>query len=164
MRALRVRLHHLTLNTGHLAVSGESDVDLLRVAPVLGPRIQAGGGAVPGTKVTLEIPPVPAGFIFTLRSADGHPVCLNSVAWDEASAAASWPPVQSLYLEMTETAPTLLALGVAAPEMPVSVPWLTTLLLPGIAGLNRDQIGMLGDLERCIAVVALHARGLWRDR
>lgn len=156
---------HLTINTGHSAVSSPGDVDIHQVEPVLGPLIREGGGVIgPVPELSLQIPATPAGVVFSIWRGD-QPVCLNAVAWDQLSAAAAWSPIESTYLDLAETSGGVaLGLGSACPEMPATVPWLATLLLPGIVTLSRETSGLLGDLERCIAAVVLHHRGLWIPR
>jgi len=154
-------LQHLTLNTGHIASSDlRSAVDLRAVLPVLRPIVRSGGGPCPPVAgLTIQIPRVPAGAVFSIWFR-GQPVALNCLAWNQASSAAGWEPIESAYLELTETEPLVAALGRALPEIPSSVPWLATLILPAIATMDPEAIGFLGDLERCLAAVILREHGL----
>jgi hypothetical protein len=156
-----MKLVHLTLNTGNTAVSDlRQEVDLRAVLPVLRPIIRAGRGAVaPVPHLMIEVPSVPVGAVFSIWCR-GQPVVLNTVAWNQASAAAGWGPLESTYLQITDSAPLAAALGRAIPDPPERVPWLATLILPAIGLLEMGTIGMLGDLERCMAAVILREHGL----
>lgn len=154
-------LHHLTLNTGHTARTDlRAQVDLRAILPVLRPIIRAGGGPLPQVPgLTIQVPIVPAGAVFSLWHGP-QPVVLNTLAWNQASSASGWGPLESIYLQIAEH-PLAAALGRDLPEIPAAVPWLATVILPAIATLDLPTIGMLGDLERCMAAVMLHDRGLW---
>lgn len=158
---LPVHLHHLTLNTGHLHVSGPGDVDMRAVLPALMDLVNAGGGVVPhagGLRLELATTAL-GGSIFTLYYGTWI-VAANGLAWDRDGASIVWNAIESTYLQLTDHHPSILALGAEAPAMPAALPWLSTLILPSIALVPRETLGLLGDLERCVACCILHTHGI----
>jgi hypothetical protein len=135
-------LHHYTVQTGHLTLQTRGEVDqyaLDLLAPMI---LKPGTHALPGTTIKLDIPDGNMGQTsgvgsFRLLAADGEPVALAMLAW-RASAEAG--VIWGTCLPNTPM-----------PAAPAGYPWLAIVLMPGITALSRDDIMMLGDIERCVA-------------
>jgi len=134
-------LAHLTLNTGHVCNSPIYKVHE-RAIQALAPLVRAGGGAIPacpGWSCDITCDTKGAAFSFSFRRI---PVVLCTLAWDADNATELWASaVDSIYLKSAEL-----------PDLPVSVPWLAVNLLPtSLVFCSASDMGMLGDLERCLA-------------
>ena len=140
------KLHHLTIDTGHLAVTPRSDVsdeaiawlqpivddeqgladvlwfDLIRL---MGPERRPKGAAA-----------------CTIHLGHGGPALVQCViCWRSEDAETAWTA-----LSIPEIAP------VTGRRLSVpSLPWLATKLLPGIESAPQEVVAMLGDAQRCIA-------------
>lgn len=143
---------HLTLNTGH---SAERDPCDPRALAFLRPLCFKGG-------------PVPAfaGFRVEVGHGEGCAsfsvhrgrdlITFSMVAWTGDGAANAWREIESLYFRMSDQAPQMFAAS-AAPDMPASLPWCTTLLLPGMAAQRTQDLEWIGDFEGCMAEALIAA-------
>lgn len=134
-------LYHYTVQTGHLTLQKQSEVDQ-KALDLLAPLIlRPGTHALPGTTVKLSIPAGNMGQAsgvgsFRLVAADGAPVALAVLAWRSGTeASALWQKLGGEHL----------------PKYPRGYPWLAIVLMQGVALLSRADILMLGDIERCAA-------------
>ena len=136
----RTGMQHLTLDTGHTRVSFHDEIDpgvLARLRPLM----VAGehqlrnppGGTV---KVTID---GTAALVTVFRGA--APVVTFGVAADEAGAADLWPLIARPGI-----------------RQPSAVPWLAVGLEIGAAA-HQDDLGWLGDFERCCAWCWLSSAG-----
>ena len=89
-----------------------------------------------------------------------EPVVTCGLAWTTEGEAEAWPAVEKLYLDLSDRNPELLAPAKEASK-PESLPWLAVVLLPSLLNQSRDDVGWLGDFERCMAWTILeeHACG-----
>lgn len=164
-KPLEQSLRHLTLNSGHLAVTARSDV-LPEAREVLRPLVRAGGGELCFSMEGLHLhithrcrggavfsvhlsegPTVnvlsPSGDVVTLH---GYPVITCGLAWKQEAIDI----VGQLTVNATELAKKIWKQKFA-PSPPVDIPWLMVVLYPWMLTLTEQQISALGDLERCIA-------------
>ena len=79
-----------------------------------------------------------------------EPLVTCGLAWTPEGAAEAWPAIEELYLQISDRAPQLMAATKVA-EQPNALPWLAVVILPPIHTLRREDIGWLGDFERCLA-------------
>ncbi len=131
-------ISHLTLTSGHLRLSPREEVGADVIARFR-PIIRTGAGRIAGLVITLDPPERPGGRIYRLGW--GPVAAVRAVlCWSGSPeiAAAWW--VEALGVEPVAT-------GVVAPP----VPWLAVAMLPAAMGLAPEQLGMLGDAERCVA-------------
>ncbi|MCC7376985.1 MAG: hypothetical protein IT581_20160 [Verrucomicrobiales bacterium] len=167
-------LLHLTMNSGDLTTTTAADVDLATVMPVLEPLISSGKGSVPGTELTVTITLVDGSAAFTFWGGARHPqnstqkptpiaTCL--LAWKSEAEQAAWSEVEKLYFVVSEAGGgVMLKAGSAMPSRPGKLPWLSVVVMPGMVFMSRDTVGMIGDLERCMAAAILAKHGLWPGR
>jgi hypothetical protein len=146
-----MKLWHGTMGSGHVL---EQERPPGHVLAALGPLVRAGGGAVPGMDDgwRCRITRAPGAALFDLAG-PGDVVCvLGGVAWSEEGEAGLWPRLERAYLDVSDA---MLAKGLdagsAAPMRPAHLPWCVVVLLPGVALVPPVAVGMLGDLERCLA-------------
>ncbi len=144
-------LAHLTLATGHLRMSPRAEVGPEALA-ILAPIVRAGAGLVPGmpgVQITIRRPGSGQALII-IHAADGLTYIVAGLAWSQDAADALWPTL----IEMVRDA------GAAHSVLrrPDHLPWLAVALTPATVMLGREKIGMLGDLERCLAWAILEAR------
>jgi hypothetical protein len=145
-----MHLTHLTLNTGH--VSREPIQELAPgIRAQLRRLISSGGGMLPGpfAAFCVDICTGSGTSAFTLFRAK-VPVVTCACAWESDQEQVTWYAIEKLYLELSDQVPGLMA-ATAAPERPGDLPWLAVILLPGIGLCAREDIGWLGDFERCLA-------------
>jgi hypothetical protein len=139
---------HYTLNTGHAVASPRSGVSQESIV-ALQPLAEH-GGAIPGCapfRVTVDHGAESA--VFTVwRGAE--PVVTCGLARSAEGEAEGWPAIEKVYLDLSDHYPQLLAPAKEA-NKPPSLPWLAVVLLPSLLNQSRDDIGWLGDFERCLA-------------
>lgn len=138
-------LHHLTLNTGHVARTERADV-ADDVIALLHPLAQAGGAWLPGPQPWwLEVAPHYGWAEFHIASGPALSAGLRSYA----ACVGCWLPSADPWA-VTTLAMLARVAGVAWEPVPLPIPWLGVALTPEIAGLSPAAAGMLGDLERVI--------------
>lgn len=150
---------HVTLNTGHTVVQPRSKVlpGTIEAMQVLLPKGGNLGKVSPVfSAFRVDITPSVGTAAFTVYRGS-ELLVLNIVCWDATLSAKAWSLLESNYLKVSEKSWGV-PLGQALPEQPATVPWLGTLLLPGLAMLTRDDVGWLGDFEHCLAVALSEAR------
>jgi len=143
---------HLTLNTGDLAdYQGQTDAEALDLAAPLYPK----GGPIP----TREPYRVSVGHgnglcSFSIERA-GDPITVSILVWEAESAAEGWATLEEIYYKITDKVPQLTA-ATQAPEMPATVPWLGTILLPAMAVQRPEELRWIGTFERVFADAILN--------
>ena len=149
---------HYTLNTGHAVASPRSGV-CREAIEALQPLAEH-GGPIPGcAPFRVTVAHGTGSAVFTVwRGAE--PVVTCGLAWTTEGEAEAWPAIEKLYLDLSDHDPELLAPAKEA-EQPASLPWLAVVVLPFILNQSRDDVGWLGDFERCMAwtILAEHACG-----
>lgn len=139
---------HYTLNTGHAVASPRSGVGPEAIE-ALQPLAEH-GGAIPGyAPFRVTITHGTGSAVFTVWRA-AEPVVTCGLAWTMEGEAEAWPAMEKLYLDLSDSRPELVAPGKEA-EKPSSLPWLAVVVLPFILNQSRDDVGWLGDFERCMA-------------
>lgn len=130
-------LHHVTINTGHLLISGRSEV-MSETMSWLAPMVAAGGGRPAGMPFAIERRSQGSALLRI-----GEPAAVwCGVCWDELRSSDAWMAVLALAQQS----------GVAhAPDSRPAIPWLAVLTTPVMFTLPPEQIMMLGDMERCLA-------------
>jgi len=141
-------LTHLTSTTGHVARTPRADV-ADEVIALLAPIVAAGGGQVPHTpEWHLDLWPEAGWAAFQLArgpassEAGKRPYFMAVACWQEDVTPEAWAQAHKL---------AQLAPPDQLPADPPPLPWLSVTLLPAVLLLPRERIGMLGDLERCVA-------------
>ena len=139
---------HYTLNTGHAVVSPRSGVSREAIEALQ--PLADHGGAIPGcAPFRVAIDHGAGSAVFTIwRGAE--PIVTSALAWTAEGEAEAWPAVEELYLTLSDRNPELLAPAKEASK-PGSLPWLAVVLLPSLLNQSRDDVGWLGDFERCMA-------------
>lgn len=140
---------HYTLNTAHSVDSQRSGVGTAAME-LLSPLVQR-GGILPGdfSAFSVEIARGEGGAVFTVWRA-GAPIVTSGVAWTEAGAGEVWPGIEKLYLDQSDRYPDFYQ-PLKEPVQPAVLPWLSVVLLPGMLLQAKNDIGWLGDFERCMA-------------
>jgi len=147
---------HLTIQTGHTARIQEpckQAVDALR------PLLADGGGDIGdiipfmrGLKLTMCKRPWNGAVSWDINRA-GAPIALCVVCGYADAQESAWRVIERNYLSLSDERPDLYAPG-AAPSMPGELPWLVTLLLPGVHA-HLDVLDFLADMNQCIAYTAM---------
>lgn len=148
---------HLTLNTGHSMNVPHGKVSE-KAIHVLTPMVTKGGDNIPfcapwRTVISIE----DGSAVFDIRKSDEHVILVNAVAWTKKGASEVWT---SLRREYINTASKLASQGFAQsldlPEMPKTVPWLATWILPHASMFCelRDILWM-ADFEQCLAATII---------
>jgi hypothetical protein len=147
---------HYTLNTGHAVASPRSGVRQEAIE-ALQPLAEY-GGAIPGcAPFRVTVAHGTGSAVFTIwRGAE--PVVTCTLAWTAEGEAEAWPAIEKLYLDLSDRSPQLLAPAKEASK-PESLPWLAVVLLPSLLNQSRDDVGWLGDFERCMAWTILTPDG-----
>ena len=147
---------HYTLNTGHAVVSPRSGVSREAIE-ALQPLVEH-GGAIPGcAPFRVTVTHGTGSAVFTVwRGAE--PVVTCGLAWTAEGEAEAWPGVEKLYLDLTDRNPQLLGSAKEASK-PEVLQWLAVVILPSLLNKSRDDVGWLGDFERCLAWTILTPDG-----
>lgn len=158
---MRTDLHHITLNTGHIARTARSDVQAHIIDRLL-PILDAEGGPVPGLPgwhLDLFFPlddrgtPQPGAAFFQIADEPGtskRPAVMAVACWMDAMQAQAWGQALASYHAMR---PALQACDFwhDPPTKPPPLPWLAICLTPWINAAPVSDVQAFGDLERCIA-------------
>lgn len=148
-------LIHLTIQTGHTSAVPPPISD---VCAALRPLLADGGGDIgditPSCRgLTLTTCKRPwSGCLSWDISRAGAPIALCVFCRDAAAQASAWATIERTYMGLSDRQPAIYAPG-SAPSMPDRLPWLVTLLLPGML-LHLDVLEYLADLDQCIAYAA----------
>lgn len=150
-------LHHLTIPTGHVAVTSRADVSNL-VVDRLAALIDAEGGPVPEIDMYVDIlrlidhetrRPLDGIAAFTVQLGGrpgGRAVTSNIVCWADQLADQAWATVTDMSATGGEI-PSLTGRPITRPDLP----WLSSTILPGLLDMPRHDIAALADFERCLA-------------
>ena len=153
-------IHHLTANTGHVLMQPRTpDMDdaMRRLAPV----IAAGGGSLwaHGLHLRVDNPPKARGwasFGILDEGQDGAGVILGTVCWDEQGSWRAWAALQRGYRKMKNSLQRV-HLWRPLPDRPPAAPWMAVCITPFVGFMAESAIGMLGDIERCVAWALVEA-------
>lgn len=131
-------LTHVTLATGHVAIH-RLDVLDVRAVQACRTMLPRGGPipAFPAFTVDIQLP------VFTVHHG-WEPIL--TCALGRGPEDPVWPMLRHMQLMFQPDAP-----EVAQP----AGPWLAVVLLPALATLTPQDIGWLGDFERCLAAAIL---------
>ena len=123
-------LVHITLNSGHFATVPE-DMAYPETRKLLEPIIAARQGNLPGLGAAyrVEISKQLGVAVFTLFRGK-EPLTLNVVCCASSESESAWKLIERVYLQLSDQAPQLIA-ATASPDQP-RLPWLATVLLPGL--------------------------------
>ena len=150
--AHRFLVTHYTLNTGHSNDSPRSGVGPEAIA-VLRPLVEHGGPIPNCAPFRVTIDHGAGSAVFTVWRAQ-EPIVTCALAWTAEGESEAWPAIEKLYLDTSDRFPELLAPARVA-EKPASLPWLAVVLLPSLLHQRADDVGWLGDFERCMAWTVL---------
>lgn len=132
-------LHHITLLTGDTVTHR---LDTLAPSAVAACRsLLPVGGPVPGFpayRVTIT------DRVYTIWRGR-EPLATGGVGHGEKDGR-TWRAIAELQAKVTP---------VKAMQPPAAAAWLVIALFPGLANLTKDDIGWLGDFERCMAAAML---------
>jgi hypothetical protein len=154
-------LHHITLNTGHIAKTSRSDVHP-HIIDFLLPILDAEGGPVPGLPgwhLSLLFPlddrgaPRPGAAFFQIadeRGTSERPAVVAMACWSDTMQAKAWEHTIASY-RAWELALQACEFWHDPPTNPPPLPWLAICLTPWINAASMSAVQALGDLERCIA-------------
>lgn len=145
---------HYTLNTGHTRDSPRSEVADDTLAIVAG-WLTPGTHALPMPGYRLVVADEnDAGLIATIYSSLA-PVVTIGVAESDWAAEQIWPAIEAMYCKITDQGP-MASFDWQAPKRPEPTPWVAAVIL---GDTPPESMGMLGDLERCIAWAWLEQAG-----
>lgn len=149
---------HLTLNTGHSMIvpAGKVSKQAIRL---LGPMVSKGGDLIPHFAPWRTVMGRGDGCAsFDIRRGKDMLVVFNIVAWTPSGAREAWSILERRYLEVADQlASAGIALDLEMPEMPETLPWLATWILPtATQNLNPQDIHWMADFEQCLAATIIH--------
>lgn len=149
---------HLTLNTGHSMEVPPGKV-MRETLRILGPMVVKGGDLIPHCSPWRTVIGRGNGCAsFDIRRGKDMLVVFNVVAWTEAGAEEGWSAIEKQYLNVAdELAKHGIVIDLAMPEMPATLPWLTTWILPtATQNINPQDIAWMADFEQCLASTIIH--------
>ena len=152
------RLHHLTLNNGHVALHELNGVHSVRVCDFLSlleQRISELPG-LPGFAFSASEGTGCAQFILTHRGAE---IVTGGVAWGAGESDTLWRWLGDYYDHLGRWVP---GGGKSCPHTPPTVPWLGVVLHLNLALVPCEQAKKLMAIERDLAL-ALIRRSLTRN-
>jgi len=121
--------------------------------------VDAGGGPLPGfAPWRVVIARGDGCATFDVRRGQDSAV-LCAVAWTAEGAAEAWSALEKVYLDISDAlAPVAPESVLQMPACPESLPWLSVIILPaGLMLTSREDLGWLGDFERCLAWTIIEA-------
>jgi hypothetical protein len=140
------RLHHISLNTAHLAVRSLLDIGRNNFHE-LRPLVRNGGGTIAG--IPFMVDQRDHGTIFALRPS-GLVAVAGVVCWSEKHSPDAW--LAALALHAAAGYETM-------PEFAPPIPWLAVSRdSEGLTELNVETMGMLDDIEHCLASAIIAER------
>jgi len=146
-------LLHLTLNTGHVAITpGITPPGELAAIQTLLKH----GGPIPNRapfRLNLDRQRGLASFCLQHRKL---PVTMNLVAWEDAAARQAWPEIEFVYRNLADQWPGAVATR-ACPARPKATPWLATLVLPSLyhVAQSPEELAWVAAFERIYAEALL---------
>ena len=155
-------LHHLTLTTGHLAVTLRSEVTDETIDRLL-PIVRTDGGYLPEVDLYIDIWRHPAQAsilqgVATFQISSGSepmstsPLVFGTCCWRPELSDEAWGLVLDSYHMFS------LPLATSVRDAP-ELPWVAVALSPMILRELRRRLIVLGDLERCLAWALIEAGG-----
>jgi hypothetical protein len=138
---MRKQLHHFTLATGESRLSDRCEVDD-EVLTALAPIVATGGGVLSGNSpLVVQITRGEHGVIFTIEH-HFEPLVTCGLATTAEAAAEIWPKLVNVSNRC----------GMMSPDFPPTlIPWLSVVVLPGIATVPRSVVDTLVELEQRLA-------------
>lgn len=130
-------LQHVTMMTGNLVQSPRSGVEQ-RTIDWLQPMLRAGQGEAAGIPFEI-VRRLPGAALLTIGSPPG---VLCGVCWARERSDDGWAAMLAASHETGAR---------AFPAEQPPVPWLAVTILPGMLSMGFEVVGMLGDMERCLA-------------
>lgn len=148
-------LHHITLNTGHVASLPRVDQAVTRKVSRLAREGGPIGDLLPkmnGWSVSVELRDGCALFSLNFSRA---PISDTMVCWRDDIAERAWNYHEAFYMRLSDTMAQQMS-ATEAPQRPVETPWAATLLMPTISLLPQTiemgkAVAGAGELERIIA-------------
>lgn len=147
----------ITFNTGDRAVV-KPDIVRPYTRNVLLPLIKARSGVLPGSAKGYRFELYGnnnEGFVWTFyRGKD--PLTTSVLGLHEANSEALWNTLENLYFETSESFAKQTGssgFGSEIPEMPNECPWVATVLLPPLVMISKNDIGFIGHMSICFAVI-----------
>jgi hypothetical protein len=139
---------HYTLNTGHTVDSPRASVGREAIEALR--PLARHGGLIPGcAPFRVAVNHGAGAAVFTIERGQEQ-IVTSAMAWTVEGEAVAWPAVEALYLNLSDRHPRLFAPAKEAIR-PASLPWLAVVLLPSLLNQSRNDVGWLGDFERCMA-------------
>ena len=145
-------LHHVTLNTGHVARHEMNLAHFFGASRFL-PLLQQLYGEIPGMP----------GFTFALTEADhccqfvlAHQdveIITGGLAWGPGTGESLWRWLGDYY---DYTLPRIPQWRTACPETPPPLPWLGVVLTTNLSLISHEQARLLGAAERDLALAVIH--------
>lgn len=146
---------HLTLNTGHSfdVPAGKVQASTIRM---LSPMVVKKGDLIPNCLPWRTVISTGKGCaVFDIRRGKDQIAVMNAVAWTAEGAEKAWNSLEKIYMENAETlASAGIALDLEMPEMPTTLPWLATWILPTMT-VSLNDIHWMSDFEQCLAATII---------
>jgi hypothetical protein len=152
-------LHHLTLNTGHVARTARAEVGQETIDLLL-PLIDAQNGTFVDLGLAFDVMcpldnggrPVPGAAFFQIAPTAGlskQPYVMCIGCWKQSMSEEAWKQAVTMYRSQRAVLEPI-SLWRRPPTKTPPVPWLAVMLMPYLIALDPERIGMLGDMERCL--------------
>lgn len=145
------RLHHVTLNTGHVAeheLNGIHSVSACEFLALLEQRYGEVPG-MPGFGFALSQATNCCQFIFSHR---GSELVTGGLAWGPGDGESLWRWLADFY---NQRAPQIPAWRSSCPLTPPAIPWLGVVLSLNLGLISRDHARMVGAVERDLALALI---------
>lgn len=146
---------HLTLNTGHshTVPPGKVGREALRV---LKPMVVKGGDLIPHFAPWRTVIARGTGCAsFDIRRGKDMLVVFNVVAWTPEGAREGWQSLEKTYLDTADRfAKAGMPLDLEMPEMPESLPWLASWIIPAL-NAPPEALHWMADFEQCLAATII---------
>lgn len=145
-------MEHLTLTTGHSRISTRSEVADKIIALVQRDLLPLAEFAIPGVSAgwSVKLTRMAAASMFSIYHC-GVPIVTCGLAMDARASDLVWRKLMSLHSLSHGCLETLPKDWPIEPSQPRAVPWLGVVLLPMVAIVPSEDLGWLGDFERCLA-------------
>ena len=121
---------HLTLNSGKSQWNSTPAL-LPEIEEVVRPFLDKGGGVFPfpynAYRIETDLSATGVAFYIFHGKVD---IAVSAGTWSAEHAPEYWKPIEKQYYALTDICPKL-SWAKHPPKMPDSVPWLTTVILPG---------------------------------